>query len=269
MWWWRKNKMKIEKKMAAISIVAFLIGIAVIVPMSARMNTTAQTFGDEPWFTIENPSASFDADIIDDSYQWAGGIKFFTSISDSAFSQQADARIEYLKLVVYTDDIQLCESNQLIAVDKSHDDCDGVCDLLEFGDKNWFGDLGFRIGASYSVSSCSQCLHATQPFVMPVPINHYGCGSYGGKYHDTYKEFGAILDALENKQTIYADIIRVGYITFYENETVVVTPIANEVLLHMELTKNGHGFTFNDSEPAQLPVPTTLEEVKKYLGIEP
>ncbi|MCL2359064.1 hypothetical protein [Candidatus Bathycorpusculum sp.] len=260
--------MKIEKKMMTLSIVAFAIGIAVIIPISARMNANAQTFGDEPWFTIENPSAAFAADIIDDSYHWAGGIKFLTSISDYAFSQQADARIEYLKLVVYTDDMRLCESNQFIAVDNSHTDCDGVCDLLEFGNKNWFDDLDFRLGSSGSYrSTCGQCLHSAQLPIMPIPINHYGCGSQGG--HDTYKEFGAILDALENTQTIHADIIRVGYITFYENDKVVVTPIDNEVILHMELTRNGHGFTFNDSAPSKLPVPTTLEGVKAYLGIEP
>jgi len=262
--------MKIEKKMIVLSIVAFAIGIAVIVPMSALMNTKAQTFGDEPWFTIENPSASFTADIIDNRYQWAGGIKFLTSISDNAFSQQADARIEYLKLEIYTDDIQLYKTNQFIAVTNSPK-CEGVCDLLTFGNKNWFNDLDFRISTNGAYGDCrgGECLHSTQLPATPVLINLYGSGSYGGKNYDTSKEFGFILDALENTQTIFADIIRVGYITFYENEKVVVTPIDNEIIQHMELTKNGNGFTFNDSAPIQLPIPTTLEDIKNYLGIEP
>ncbi|MCL1977496.1 MAG: hypothetical protein FWG55_05285 [Candidatus Bathyarchaeota archaeon] len=261
--------MKIEKKMIALSIVAFAIGIAVIAPMSALMNTKAQTFGDEPWFTIENPSASFAADIIDDMYHYTGGIKFLTSISDNAFNQQADARIEYLKLVIYTGDIKLCETNQFIVVANSHNNYGDTCrDLLEFGSKNWFNDLIFLLGTSGSYGSSSSggnCLHSTQ-----LLINDYGSGSCGGgSYDNTYKEFGAILNALENTQTIYADIIRVGYITFYENEEVVVTPIDNEVIQHMELTKNGNGFTFNDSAPIQLPVPRGLEDIKNYLGIEP
>jgi hypothetical protein len=262
--------MKIEKKIIALSIVAFVIGAAVIVPMSAHMNANAQTSGDEPWFTIENPSASFTADIIDNSYHWLGGIKFLTSISDNAFSQQADSRIEYLKLVVYTGDIQLCETNQFIAVSNSPK-CEGYCDLLTFGSKNWFNDLDFRSGTSgvYSYSRGGECLHSTQLPVTPVLINNYGSGSYGGKNYDTDKEFGATLNALENTQMIYADIIRVGYITFYENGEVVVTPIDNEVIQHMEMTKNGNGFTFNDSAPGQLPVPNTLEGIKAYLGIEP
>jgi len=157
----------------------------------------------------------------------------------NAFNQQTDARVEYLELTLYTDDLQLFKHNYFFSVIKP-----GNEDLMEsfvFSRENWFNssELNPRGGGGICITNITQMLDQGVGGFCRVQRARGDVDRINNKYGD-------ILAVMENKQTIYLDVRRVGYVTFDGNNTVVTLP-SDPVIQHIELTKNGDVFTFGDS----------------------
>jgi hypothetical protein len=116
--------------------------------------------------------------------------------------------------------------------------------MCDFSRENWFNssDFGINGGGGSFITD-------------PAQLNGIGGGRHF-EYASTddpndnwiSERFGAILATMENSQTIYLEIRRVGYVTFEGNKT-VITLASNPVILHLEMTKNGDAFTFGDPAP--------------------
>jgi hypothetical protein len=224
--------MQIEKKLIACSILAIAIGIATVVPLAFFMNVKAETY-DEPWFNVEVPYAYFKANATDNFYQSTTSIVIQPTINHDALSHQTDARIEYFEFTIYSDTIQLSNATYTLAINSSA--VEDPTSLFEFSRENWFNSSAF--GAGCYVTNLTEPLHLM------------GTGSsvsYG--FEDSSwinKNFGAILSTMENAQTIYLDVRRLGYVTF-DGNNIVVTLASNQVIQHLEMTKTGDAFTFGD-----------------------
>jgi hypothetical protein len=238
--------MKIEKKLIAISILAIAIGIATVIPMTHFMNANAQTY-DTPWFNIEVPYAYFKADLTGNIYQDIYLMPLQTSINYKTYNPQTDGRIEYLELTFYTDDLQLFKGTYFISASNSDKD---PSDMLVFAREDWFNSTDFDLNHGGS----GVCINSTNQ--MPQIGGIFCKGITSGDDVDWLnKRFGDLLTVLENTQTIYFDVTRIGYVTFDGSNT-VVTLAGNQVIQHIELTKKNNAFIFGE-----------LEDIERQLAI--
>jgi hypothetical protein len=224
--------MQIEKKLILCSILAIAIGIASVAPLSFFMNVKAQTF-DEPWFDITVPYAYFKANATDKLYQSTTSIVIQPTINQDALSQHTDARIEYFEFEIYSDQLQLSNATYYLGINSSA--VEDPSSLFAFSRENWFNSSAF--GAGCYVTNLTEPLHL---------MGTGGSVCYG--FDDSSwinKNFGTILSTMENAQTIYLDVRRLGYVTFDGNNT-VVTLASNQTIQHLELTKTGDAFTYGD-----------------------
>jgi hypothetical protein len=269
----KTNKMKIEKKLVAAIALIVTIGIATIIPLTFFMST-AKAQADEPWFNIDltyayfNADTYFNSDVADDIYQVDGVIVFDALLYADAFNQH-DARVEYFEFTLYTDELQLSKTHEFIGMDKPGLEKSTI--MGTFRTEAWYNIpwLEEKLGVTYGIM-----LDASAPTASPL--------SSGGRYHifngtagvpDMLQDTGCggrrvtprdetsdtILATLEKTQTIYLDIKRVAYITFDDNGT-VTTSECDQLLQHIELTKNSNGeFIFGD-------LPTYVEDAVSNLG---
>ena len=227
--------MQIEKKLILCSILAISIGIAAIVPVAYFMNNTAsaQTI-DDPWFNVSVPYAYFKANTTDNFYQSNTAIILQPTINNDAISQQTDARIEYFVFDLFNEQgLQLANATFFIGMNSSA--IGDPASLFTFSRENWFNSSAFGSGCYLT------------NFTEPVRLMGTG-GSvvYGYGDSNAIKEkFGAVLATMENAQTIYLDVRRLGYVTFDGNNT-IVTLAGDQVTQHLELTKTGDSFTYGN-----------------------
>ncbi|MCL1978534.1 MAG: hypothetical protein FWG55_10630 [Candidatus Bathyarchaeota archaeon] len=237
--------MAIEKKLVALSVLAITIGIATVVPLAFFMTAEAQTYPkyDEPWFNINVPFAFFKADLTDGIYQDLCGLPLQVAINYNAFNSQTDARVEYLELTLYTDDLQLFKTNYFFGTVKPGNE--NLMDSFVFSRESWFNlsELNLHGGGRGCIYDITQMLDRGVDGLVDGFCRVHNAREDVDLINDKY---GDILAVMENTQTIYLDVRRVGYVTFDGNNTVVTLPSA-PVIQHIELTKNGDVFTFGDS----------------------
>ena len=236
--------MKIEKKLILCSILAIAIGIATVVPAAFFMNTKAQTY-DDTWFNLDVPYAYFKANATNTEYQTVAEIDIQASLSQTAVNNRAEARIEYFEFTIYVDDIELEKQNYFYSITSS--DNEDTTAMFEFSRENWFNssDFGVNSGGGSFITDPAQ-LNSNVIGGGGIYTTHYTIDDPNSD--EIYEKYGKILDTMENAQTIYLEVRRVGYVTFEGNNT-VVTLASNPVILQIELTKNGDAFTFGNPAP--------------------
>ena len=255
--------MKIEKKLILCSILAIAIGIATVIPLAFVMSPAqAQTTDNVPWFNLNIPFASYAATnqtgtngylsregSIDGlvSYSSTYTIGLNGTTNPNAVNTLENARMEYYQLQVYSDLGQIANMTYYIGANCTSNISPPD---FEFSRDNWFntstsGGGVFYINFNGTLGSDSEA----------------GCGGISGTYSSssfTNTTLPQEFLNIQNAQTIYIDVYRLGYITFNGNST-IVTLANNQVIQHVELTKNGNQFTYGtvpqNMLPKTMPIP--------------
>ncbi|MGD6850985.1 MAG: hypothetical protein ACQCN6_02865 [Candidatus Bathyarchaeia archaeon] len=248
--------MNIEKKLILCSILAISIGIATIVPLAYFMNSEdgtiyakAETL-DKPWFNINVPYAYFKQNSTSTTYCTTDTVAIESTVNADVISQSTDARVEYFEFRFYTDQgLSITNDSYALSVNSS-----AVSDPLmafEFSRENWFNSTAGGSGV------CVTNLTATRPLerVGTAEVCSLGdSASFNAR-------FGDLIDQIEGSNTIYLDVLRIGYVTFYGNNT-TVTLADNQLIQHFEMTRKGDAFTCGEVPtadrlyPGAYPFPT-------------
>jgi len=265
--------MKIGKNIIAICMCALAIGLVTALPLTYLTPRTVAAQTNDPEFDISIDYLYFSANAVADGYQRVIGVGFTPLIDFDAFNPQTVAKIEYYDFVYYTDDQELGRSSHFIGANNTYIDTDeymsGFQDLVTFSRVAWFENDFERSCSGYwsylPVAEDGRMTMsqggAASPMFMGGP-NYLGyafideCDD-NGPLDEIYN---AILMALENKQTIYLDVIRVGYTTFDDNGGIVVAYTNDPIIQHLELTKNGDAYTFGNSDVLENVIPA-IEQV--------
>ncbi|MDR0493081.1 MAG: hypothetical protein LBH74_05535 [Nitrososphaerota archaeon] len=264
--------MKIEKRMIALCICTLLIGLATVLPLTYFTHNTVSAQTNDPEFDISIDYLYFSANAVADGYQRVIGVGFMPLIDFNAFNPQTVAKIEYYDFVYYTDDQELGRSSHFIGANNTYIDTDeymsGFHDLVTFSRAAWFENNFERSCSGYwsSLPIAGDGRMAMSQGGADAPIAMGGPNYLGYAFIDECDNNGpldeiynAILMAIENKQTIYLDVIRVGSTTFDDKGDIVVA-YTNDTIIHLELTKNGDAYTFGNLDVIENVIPE-IEQV--------
>jgi hypothetical protein len=226
--------MQIEKKLILCSILAISIGIATIAPLVYFMSpATAQTTDDKPWFNLNVSYATCKV-----ATQFSQNTAIYSiasnyTINSDAVDTQVGSRLEYYRIQIYSDQGQLVNETQYIAVN-----CTEFLDptSIQFAREGWFNTTGIIISSGTFAANFNGTLQEGN-----------GGGSTWFGYSDS-NEASQQIENIQNAQTIYVDVHRLGYITSNGNST-VVTFAGDEIIQHLELTKNGDQFVYGTEPP--------------------
>lgn len=243
--------MQIEKKLILCSILAISIGIAAIAPVAYFMSTVstakAETPNDVPWFNVDVPYAYYKTTSQNGSSTYLEG---FGEINDliaytsthyiglnytvnPAVTTFANARIEYIKLHIYSDLGPIEDITSYYGAN-----CTGTIDPAStffFSRNDWFNTTTTSGGTFL-------CNFTGAPF-SDGGVGGLGGSSSSNSFANTTLP-AKFLNA-HNAQVIYIDVSRIGYVTFDGNNT-IVTLADDSVIQHIELTKNGNEFSFGN-----------------------
>jgi hypothetical protein len=258
-----KNKMKIEKKIVALCMCALVIGIATALPLTYFTPRIVSAQNSDPMFDIRPEFVYFSANVVDDVYQCAIGVGFTPLIDFDTFNPHTVAKIEYYEFVYYTDNQELGRTSHFIGANYTYVDDENIKNFTSFSRASWFENNFERTCYGYWNNADSARFHGGAMASLlggsKEGSNYLGFAAFEYDDNEPLKETNsAILMALENKQTIYMDVIRVGYTTFDDNNNIVVAYTNDPIIQRFELTKNGDAYTFGNED--------VLEDV--ILGIE-
>jgi hypothetical protein len=235
--------MKIEKKIIVLSVLVIVIGIAVIVPITLFMKPeVVQKINTEAWFNVEVPYAYFKANETDSGgYASMYSIAYLPTVNKNAIKSQAEARIEYYEFVIYTDDVQLLKVNYFICLQNSEGA--NPIDAFSFSRQNWFNSTDFGRD-SYNGNFITN----NDAYIRDIADLKMGCSA--AMYEpdegiELNEKMAAVLSVMKGRQTVYLDVIRVGYVTFDGNNT-IVTLASDPIIQHLKMTKTGDALTFGD-----------------------
>jgi len=248
-----KNQMKIEKKLFAFSILAITIGTASIMPLAFFMSQAkAQATDDIPWFNCNVVYASWNAtsesiyDMV--SYSSAHLVLLNYSVNPDAINILDNARVEYYQLQVYSDKGPI-ENITFSFGANFKEDIDPTKSFY-FARPGWFNTTTSGGGTFITKfnGTLADCL------ADGLGLCGFGGGSSSSSFGNTTLP-EKILN-IQNAQTIYIDVRRLGYVTF-DGNTTTVTLASSEVIQHVELTKSGDQYVYG-TLPQSLPqVPTS------------
>lgn len=243
--------MEIEKKLIAFSIFAITIGIASIAPLAFLMSPAkAQTTDDVPWFNFDMAYASWKATSKDGAIGYLDGIgpiydlvsyssthlvALNYSVNPDALSILDNARVEYYQLQVYSDKGQI-ENMTVFFGANCEDDIDPTSSFF-FARPGWFNTT--TSGGGTFITKFNETLDSSL-------ANGLGLSATSGTYSsNSFKNTTLPQEFLniQNANRLYIDVRRLGYVTFDGNST-IVTLASNEVIQHIELTRNGDQFVY-------------------------
>ena len=234
-----KNQMKIEKKLIAFSILAITIGTASIVPLAFFMSTAiAHTPEEKPWFNLNITYATCSVSKLN-SYDTAWfSFQDICTVNSDAVDSQVGGRLEYFRIQIYSDQGQIVNTTRYVAANftESFDPA-----LIHFARAGWFNTTGLgTFGTGFSGNLQDG---------IGGGSSHLGI-SDSDQPSDEYSGATAAqqIEYIRDAQTIYIDVHRIGYITCTGNST-VVTLANDEVIQHIELTKNGNQFVYGTEPP--------------------
>jgi hypothetical protein len=218
--------MQIEKKLIACSILAIAIGIGTVVPLAFLMTPTSASaqITDDPWFNLNINYATCEAKTVFSNNTSA----MYTYVSNYTTNpnavDQTGARIEYFRIQIYSNKGQLV--NQTIALAANCSENINPQEI-QFARQDWFNTSDVQGSYFDFVPNFNGAL--------PEDI------AYSAHCFTTEDE--GQIENIQNAQTVFIDICRVGYITYTGNDT-VVSFANNEIAQHYELTKSANGFFY-------------------------
>ncbi len=240
--------MKTEKKLITYSAIAIMIGVASIAPLLFLMSGTAnaQLTPDKPWFNLNIPYAYWNPNVNGDngtttfSGERHNIIANITTDSD-AILKDADARIEYYQLQVYSDQGPIYDLTYYVGIAKPGELVDTYNSTMFF--------LG---GNTYGTNSTSGGIFIIDPGFYNV-ASWYGLIS-GSTLSYNSTSIPTVATDAKNANVLYIDVSRLSYVTFNGNTTTVTTE-SSDVLQHIELTKTDNGFVYGSTTNLHVPFP--------------
>jgi hypothetical protein len=243
--------MKAEKKLIAFSVLSLIVGIACIVPVAVLMSVSGAAKAEttvEPWFNLNLPYAYLTANSTTFpngtfSYgAWHALIPNSTINIDTAAGSTADAQIDYFQIQIYSDTGPIENITSHFGTNRTSD---FDFSPYSFMVNDWFGSNISRGGGAFWFGPASD-YNSNYPLAVQS-------GSSSGRgplelNNITYNAPQRVLN-IENAQTVYIDVRRLGSVTFNGNSS-VITLANGEVLQHIELQKFREGFLYNNYFPA-------------------
>ncbi|MCW4010939.1 MAG: hypothetical protein NWF05_10020 [Candidatus Bathyarchaeota archaeon] len=238
--------MKTEKRLIAFSVLALMIGVASVTPLLFFMSGTAKAETTiEPWFSYNCPYAYLVANttaLPNGTFtygMWHALVSNSTIKIDAVADSTADAQIDYFQMQIYSDAGPIENTTYSFGTNRtSNFDISPYTlmmnNLIESNISSGVGTFWF--GSAYSYNEPSLSVHS---------------GSSSGQRPLEASNSSAEVTQvrnLENAQTVYIDIRRLGSVTFNGNYS-VITLASSEVLQHIELQKFGDGFLYNTLLP--------------------
>jgi hypothetical protein len=233
----------IEKKLILCGILAIAIGVATVLPLEYLMSADAQAAPlDKPWTNLNVPYAYWDANLngANSTTTFCGerhnAVANITITPDAL--KDADARIEYYQLQVYSDQGPIYNLTYYVGVAKPGE-------LVN----TYNSTLYFSGGNLYSTNSTSGGMFITDL----IGVSYQGLIS-GSTLNYNASTIPQTVADLQNANELYIDVSRLCSIAFDGNTTTVITE-SNNVIQHIELTKSGSGFLYDSGASLNLPFP--------------
>jgi hypothetical protein len=249
-----------EKKMVTLSIIALMIGIATIVPLAFFMSARAETTYDKSWFNFNVPYAYIKANSTDfhngtSEYGYWQSMVLNVTINEDAKREltDAEARIEYFKVQIYAENGPIINITYFVGANRT-----GTFDPVSFHFErnNWF-DSNTTGGGTFIPNTDSNGVVLTQ---TGGSLTAVGPTDADWKNDILLKR----IDLINNAEVLYIDIQRLGWVTFNGNST-VATLAEEGIIQHLELTKYGDGFLYNNLfTEDQLPQANLLSPLSSY-----
>ena len=234
----------IEKKLILCGILAIAIGVATILPLEYFMSADAQAATlDKPWTNLNVPYAYWNANLNGANFTTTFCGEEHNAVANITLTpdalKDADARIEYYQLQVYSDQGPIYNLTYYVGVAKPDE-------LVT----TYNSTLYFSGGNMYSTNSTSGGMFITDLI---------GGNSYQGLISGSTLNYNAstipqVVTDLQNANELYIDVSRLCSITFNGNTTTVIME-SNNVIQHIELTKSSSGFLYNSGASLNLPFP--------------
>jgi len=285
--------MKNGKNIIAWSIIAFVIGIATVIPMAyfttGNMKASAQTV---PFFnptiyslSVYCPEMGFgkvfpNGTIVYENAASINAIMDYVMTSETANLKNADALIEVYNFHFYSDQTSIANITHSIAIAGKIPNSNNTPSGVTFAIVDWDyfeNTYTFADGTVYDLTKAAgnaegrivYCLDRSPEDLFYPKDGHLIVG--GGLSTDNIdgEKSTQILSNIKNSQTIYVDITRIMSVIYkHSNNTsaqsTITTTLTNEKLYHVELSKvNNETFHY---EPAERYEPDYGEPIRITLA---
>jgi hypothetical protein len=235
---------KTEKRLIVYSIVALMVGVASIVPLTFLMPAKAETTP-KSWFNLNVPYAYVQANFTEnlngqDVYEYMRAFVFNFTLNPETENEISDARFEYYELQLYTDKEQLWNVTIFVGTNRTNSvtlDPESFRLTLATAD-DWFDSntTGGGVFTPYWNKS-------SPPDFSSIYSGVSGSAGPTG-FASGQNEAEKMVAALGEAETFFVDIRKIGLVTFNANSTLFTLP-ENEFIQHLELKKYGDGFLYN------------------------
>ena len=257
--------MKIEKKLIACSILALIIGVSSVFPLTFFMTATAKADpSSKSWFSISMPYAYLT--VYDGPLKWSSDYPFQwlepneeeysvshqyimflnTTLDDIPTTEPFDARVEYYQLKISSDLEPIMDMNWFV----------GIYSNGSFNFESFLEDFHFALGDWFDTAEFDNstggggvlCYNWTVGVSKLLQEGGSGCYStndpIAGQNLTT-----PLVSAIREAETLFITIHRIGWVTFAGNST-VVTLANNEIVDQIQLDKYGEdAFLYNNLVP--------------------
>lgn len=237
--------MKIEKKLIAYSAIALMVGIASIAPLVFLMSAKAEP-APKSWFNLNVPYAYVKANFTEnlngtDVYDYMRAFVFNFTLTPEAENEIADARFEYYELQLYTDKEQLGNVTIFVGTNRTNS---FTLDPESFRLTLATADNCFDSNATGGGVFTPYWNKNSPPDFSSIYSGVSGYSGPTGHFASSQNEPVKMVTALDEAETFFVDIRKIGLVTFNANSTSFTLP-ENEFIQHLELKKYGDGFLYN------------------------
>jgi hypothetical protein len=167
------------------------------------------------------------------------------TVNADAIKQHTDARVEYYEFQISSNQEQIINVTYFLAINSPK--VEDPVSAFTFTRENWFNSTAGGGGLIVT--------NLTAPLALLRTGQSTNYQAEDGNWINT--KFGKIITELENANTLYLDVYRLGYVTFNGNNT-IVTLADNQVIQHLEMTKKGDAFTYGEPPQASMLMPGEL-----------
>jgi len=259
--------MKLEKKLIACSILALIIGVSSVLPLTFLMSATAQVnTAPEPWFSINIPYAYWMTK--DGPIDYSSNPLFpddpFDGVFDGVDLNETNSVSEQ-HMIVLNFTLTADTAKQPVDAQLEYYQIDVSSDKEFIETKHWV--IGTNSNSSFNVSSLLIDFHFMRDEWFDTdtfdPRKDGGGGGLarpnwasglsilwpGGGSSCATLAHSNVVSALREAETVTISVYRIGWVTFSGNSTVVT--LANKELINeIQLEKYGEeGWLYNNLVP--------------------
>jgi hypothetical protein len=275
-----QTKVKAEKKMIFLCILALTIGIATMLPLVYFTGSNNMTAAGQSWFNVDIPYAYIDLYYTGKTgraYWWDGAsidaAVNFTLTPEALKLNGADAQIEFYMFHVYSEQGSIVNMSYSVAVSRGtkwvpNEPLKEV-GITGSGNNYYYFADGTMFDGNTILGDNHQCCGAITQYVTPgepddLSVRGYiysSLSTFIGDSGDPYEEKSMeALAALRSAQVVYIEVSRVCSVSYtadpqQEISSTRVTLVDGEVLGYVELTRVDEGFICGEYIEGSLPWP--------------